>query len=275
VEILLAAVVLFVASAPTDLVVEGHDYATSVKLDLGNHKTAWFLLHKFRRAMVNASRTKIGGLVEMDGSYVGGYQPGLKGGRQHKGRKAAVIIAAVEVRTRTWKDRDGVERTREYAGRCRVEVVRMETAAHIAEFLECNVEPGSVIRSDGLRGYGAAARELGYTAIPRPQGKPTRERQVVPLAHRVISNLKVWINGTHHGVGRHHLQAYLDEFVFRFNRRQNSEAAFQSLVGLGTQHPPVRRRTIVGASDLPYYYEGDEIEGDEAEDAEDAEDATA
>jgi hypothetical protein len=54
-----------------------------------------------------------------------------------------------------------------------------------------------------------------------------------------------------------------------------SRAAFQSLLGLGTQHPPVRRRTIVGASDLPYYYEGDEIEGDEAEDAEDAEDATA
>lgn len=59
------------------------------QLDLGNHKTAWFLLHEFRRAMVNVDRTRIGGLVEMDGSYVGGHQLGLKGGRQRKGRKAA------------------------------------------------------------------------------------------------------------------------------------------------------------------------------------------
>lgn len=230
------------------------------QLDLGNHKTAWFLLHKFRRAMVNVNRSRIHGVVEIDGSFVGGHQPGLKGGRQRKGRKAAMILTAVEVLTRTWTDKDGVVRTREYAGRCRIEVVRAETAAWIADFLPRNVEPGSTIRSDGAWGYGAACRELGtYTSLMRVQGKATREHQVVPLAHRVISNLKVWLNGTHHGVGRPHLQAYLDEFVFRFNRRQNPEAAFQSLLGLGAQHAPVRRRTIIGASDLPYYYEGDEI----------------
>ncbi len=84
--------------------------------------------------------------------------------------------------------------------------------------------------------------------------------QVVPLAHRAISNLKTWLNGTHHGVGRPHLQAYLDEFVFRFNRRQSPEAAFQTLLGLGSTHPPVLCRVIQGASDLPYYYEADEAE---------------
>lgn len=71
------------------------------QLALGNHKTAWFPLHKLRRAMVNPNRTKLSGIVEMDGTYVGGYQPGLKGGRQRKGRKAAMVLAAVEVRTKT------------------------------------------------------------------------------------------------------------------------------------------------------------------------------
>jgi transposase-like protein len=233
------------------------------QLDLGNHKTAWFLLHKFRRAMVNANRSRLHGTVEMDGSYVGGYQPGLKGGRQRKGRKAALILVAVEVLTRTKKGQDGVERTVEYAGRARIEVVRGENAMVIGDFLERNVEPGSTIRSDGLAAYGLACRELGYASLMRTQGKATREQQVVPIAHRLISNLKVWLNGTHHGVGRPHLQAYLDEFVFRLNRRASPEAAFQTLLGLGAQHAPVRRRTIIRASDLPYYYEGDEVE-DEA-----------
>ncbi len=237
------------------------------QLGLGNHKTAWFLLHKFRRAMVNVNRSKIHGIVEMDGAYIGGEQPGLRGGRQRKGPKAAVVLAAVEVLTRHWTDKEGTEHTREYGGRCRIEVVRAENAANIGEFLIRNVETGSTIRSDGLHGYSAACRELGYGSIKRPQGQATRERQVVPLAHRVIGNLKVWLNGTHHGVGRPHLQAYLDEFVFRFNRRQNPQAAFQTLLGLGAQHAPVRRRTLIRASDLPYYCEKDEVE--------DAETATA
>ncbi len=119
------------------------------------------------------------------------------------------------------------------------------------------------LRSDALGGYSLATRELGYRYEKRVQGKIRETGQVVPIAHRVISNLKAWLVGTHHGVGRPHLQASLDEFVFRFNRRRTPEAAFQTLLGLGSQHPPVRRRTIIGASDLPYSYEGDEIHDDE------------
>ncbi len=170
-----------------------------------------------------------------------------------------MVLAAIEVRTKTWTDKDGVIHARDYAGRCRMEVVQAENSTWIADFLERHVRPGSTIRSDALGGYGAACRELGYESLMRTQGKATRDHQIVPLAHRVISNMKVRINGTHHGVGRPHLQAYLDEFVFRFNRRQNPEAAFQSLLGLGSQHPPVRRATIIRAADLSYYYEGDEI----------------
>lgn len=230
------------------------------QLDLGNHKTAWFALHKMRRAMVNPNRTKLRGTVEMDGTFVGGYQAGLKGGRQRKGRKAACVLVAVEVLTRVRKMADGTEKVEEYSGRLRVECVRGETAECVGDFLDRNVEVGSMIRSDGLGAYQEATRVLGYKHDRRVQGKIKDTGQVVLLAHRSISNLKTWINGTHHGVGRPHLQAYLDEFVFRFNRRGTPEAAFQTLLGLGSNHAPVRRATIVKASDLPYYYEGDEIE---------------
>jgi len=229
------------------------------QLGLGNINSAWFLLHKLRRAMVNANRTKLSGLVEMDGTYVGGYQPGLKGGRQRKGRKAAMVLTGVEVRTRTIKRKDGTEETREVSGRLRLEVVRAENAEWIGRFLEAHVEPGSTIRTDGLNDYVAATRELGYGHQRKVQGRiGAGTTQVVPLAHRAISNLKTWLNGTHHGVGRPHLQAYLDEFVFRFNRRQSPEAAFQTLLALGSAHAPVLRATIHKAGDLPYYFEGDE-----------------
>ncbi len=111
-----------------------------------------------------------------------------------------------------------------HGGRVRIEVVRAETAEWIADFISRNVEPGSLIRSDALGGYSLATRELGYRYEKRVQGKIRETGQVVPIAHRVISNLKAWLVGTHHGVGRPHLQADLDEFVFRFNRRQTGES---------------------------------------------------
>jgi transposase-like protein len=209
------------------------------QLDLGNHKTAWFALHKMRRAMVNPSRTKLKGIVEMDGTFIGGYQPGLKAGRQRKGRKAACVLVAVEVLTRTRKMADGTERVEEYSSRLRVEFVRGETAQCVGDFLDVNVEPGATIRSDGLGAYQEATRVLGYKHIRIFQGKIKDTGQVVPLAHRSISNLKTWINGTHHGVGRPHLQAYLDEFVFRFNRRMTPEAASRHFSASG----PITRRS--------------------------------
>jgi ISXO2-like transposase domain/Transposase zinc-ribbon domain len=229
------------------------------QLDMGGHMTAWFMLHKLRRAMVNANRTKLGGLVEIDGTYVGGYQPGLKGGRQRKGRKAAMVLAAVELGTQKRRQKDGTEKTIEVSKRVRMEVVRAENGPWIGAFLEAHVEPGSTIRSDGLNDYPPVLATLGYAHDRRVQGNPAKTGQVVPFAHRAISNMKAWLIGTHHGVGRPHLQAYLDEFVFRYNRRGNPEAAFQTLLGLGSRHAPVRRATIRGAADLPYYYEGDEV----------------
>ena len=75
---------------------------------------------------------------------------------------------------------------------------------------------------------------LGYHHRPRTQGPPERAGQLLPHIHRVFGNLKTWLGGTHHGVGHDHLQAYLDEFAFRFTRRRTPMAAFQTLLGLAS-----------------------------------------
>ena len=151
------------------------------------------------------------------------------------------------------------ESERERSGRVRMTVVRAENAEAIGAFIEANIEPGSTVRSDGLWNYVRATRELGFAHDRRVQGDIRETGQVVRHAHQAIANLKSSLIGTHHGVGRPHLQAYLDEFVFRFNRRGNPEAAFQTFLGLGSTHAPVRRATITGAQDLPHHYAGDEV----------------
>src|SRR5580704_1303830 len=97
-------------------------------------------------------------------------------------------------------------------------------------------------------------KKLANSIWPRSQPRPTDLRKgaksVVPLADRAIGNLQQWLLGTHHGVSRDQLQVYLDEFVFRHNRRKTPMAAFQTLLGLGTGHKPTKYEEIRGASDL-------------------------
>ncbi len=97
-------------------------------------------------------------------------------------------------------------------------------------------EPGAIVHTDGLAGY----RRLrdGFDHRPRPATSAQPGEQLLPRAHRAISNLKAWLHGTHRGVGDEHLAVYLDEYVFRHNRRGTPMAAFQTLLGLGTLHEP-------------------------------------
>src|SRR5439155_20746694 len=99
-----------------------------------------------------------------------------------------------------------------------------------------------------------AWRRSGLSTLPRTQPLRTELRKgapsVVPLVDRAIGNLQQWIVGTHHGVSGRHLQVYLDEFVFRFNRRRQPMAAFQTLLGLGGARKPTSYSTIQGAKDL-------------------------
>lgn len=210
------------------------------QLGLGNYETAWMMLHKFRRAMVNTTREPLYGEVEIDDTWVGGAQAGLRGSRQLKGRKAALVLVAVEKRDRS-------------SGRVRMEVIRDIKAVTVLSFLKKHVASGATIYTDGLKSY-AGFQEAGYKHVPRTQ--PIRSalrkgtKSVVPRADRAIGNLQQWLIGTYHGVSKDQLQVYLDEFVFRHNRRRQPMAAFQTLLGLGAAHQPTEYSQIRGATDI-------------------------
>jgi len=210
------------------------------QLDLGRYETAWMMLHKLRRAMVNAAREPLHGEVEIDDAWIGATQAGLRGSRQVKDRKAVLIMAAVERRGKG-------------SGRLRMEVVHNFTGPTMNDFAIRNIAPGSTVYTDGLASF-TELPKVGFNHVPRTQplrGDLSRgAKSVVPLADRAIGNLQQWLVGTHHGVSRRHLQVYLDEFVFRHNRRKNPMAAFQRLLGLGSAHKPTSYKIIQGAKDL-------------------------
>jgi len=200
------------------------------QLGLSCYETAWMMLHKLRRAMVNAVREPLHGEVEVDETWVGGEQAGLRGSRQLKGRRAALVLVAVEKRGKG-------------SGRVRMRVIPDFKAKTILPFLTQNVSPGSTIYTDGLKSF-EGLPEAGFKHISRTQ--PLRSE----LSKGAIGNLKQWLIGTYHGVSRAQLQVYLDEFVFRHNRRKQPAAAFQTLLGLGTVRKSTEYVRLRGARDL-------------------------
>jgi len=210
------------------------------QLGLPCYETAWMLLHKLRRAMVNAAREPLRGEVEVDETWVGGEQAGLRGSRQLKQRRAALVLVAVEKRGRA-------------SGRARMSVIPDFKASTIIPFLTKNVALAATIYTDGLKSF-SGLTEAGFQHIVRIQ--PIRSelrsgaKSAVPLADRAVGNLQQWLIGTHHGVSKAQLQVYLDEFVFRLNRRKTPAAAFQTLLGLGTARASTEYEQIRGASDL-------------------------
>lgn len=210
------------------------------QLGLRRYETAWMMLHKLRRAMVNAAREPLHGEIEVDDTWIGGPQPGLRGSRQLKGRHAVPVLVAVEKRG-------------EISGRIRMSVLRDFTAKNMTALIKQHVATGSTIYTDGLGGF-SGLEDAGFDHVPLKQ--PLRPafrkgaKSVVPLADRAIGNLQQWLIGTYHGVSRAQLQAYLDEFVFRHNRRKQPMAAFQTLLGLGTGRTPTPYRRIRGGQDM-------------------------
>jgi transposase-like protein len=160
--------------------------------------------------------------------------------RQLKGRKAVLVIVAVEKRGRG-------------SGRVRMGVIPDFRGATLTAFIKENVAPGSTIYTDGLKSF-TGLEEAGFRHVSRPQPLRSAMRKgaksVVPMADRAIGNLQQWLIGTHHGVSRGQLQVYLDEFVFRHNRRKQPMAAFQTLLGFGTGHATISYESIRGGKDL-------------------------
>lgn len=209
------------------------------QLGLSRYDTAWTMLHKLRRAMVNAERSKLAAEVEVDEFELGGRESGRKGGRSNQA-KAIKCIIAVEVRGKG-------------SGRIRLETITDATADSLCGFVERTVEAGAIVHTDGWSSYKPLAKR-GYDHRPRSQRKAKRvgdKAPVMPRAHRAISNLKAWVQGTHRWFSNEHTQVYLDEFTFRYNRRRTPMAAFQTLLGLASVHEATNRADIVIAKHDP------------------------
>ena len=205
------------------------------QLGLSRYETAFQILHKLRAGMVRPDRDRIGQNgthVEVDETWVGGTTRG-----QGKGvHDQSLVIAAVEVRQRAPKGgktstpRRGGGR---YAGRLRMEVVPNRGARALTSFIESAVDPSAMVVTDAAPSY-ARLTERGYDHLPVVEGNdPKVAEEYLPIVHLVFSNLKSWLQGCHHGVSPKHLQAYLNEFTFRFNRRFYPFNAFRSLLGIG------------------------------------------
>jgi transposase-like protein len=206
------------------------------QLGLSRYETAFQILHKLRAGMVRPDRDRIGGNlarkdhVEIDETWVGGSTRGEGRGVHHQ----SLVIAAVEVRTRPAKKGDKPERRGgRYAGRLRLEVVPDRTEKSLCGFVEAAVEPGAMVITDAAPSYATLSRR-GYAHLAVAEsGEPKIAEEYLPIIHLVFSNLKSWLRGTHHGVSEKHLQTYLNEFAFRFNRRFYPFNAFRSLLGIG------------------------------------------
>jgi transposase-like protein len=204
------------------------------QLGLGSYRTAWFMLNRLRKGMVSDSRSRLSGIVEADETIIGGPIKNKRGRGVTHGTHKSLVVGAVEVIP--YVDKKGI--AREKAGRLRLAVIQNADEETIGGFLNKNVEPGSEIRSDGWRGYSKTALE-GYHHDKRIVGSPEKAHLVAPHIHRAFSNLKTWLTGTHHGVEPKYLTRYLDEYVFRFNRRQTPMAAFQTLLGIASSIKPM------------------------------------
>ena len=198
-------------------------------LGLGSYQTAWAMLHRYQRAMIRPGRERLAGIVEVDETLVGGLTPGRKG--RAIGAKALVVVA-VEQRDRSF-------------GRCRLELVGDVGAVTLGQFMVDNIVEGSTVITDGWQGYRSATKDYTHQRVV-VTGADTSA--LLPGVHRVASLLKRWLLGTHQGgIATTHLQDYLDEFTFRFNRRTSRARGllFFRLLEQATEHAPVRYRDLV------------------------------
>jgi transposase-like protein len=173
-------------------------------LGLGSYETAWTWLHKLRRAMVRPGRDRLTGRVQVDETYLGGLEEGVRGRQTFK--KALIAIAA--------------EENEKAIGRIRMIRIPDASAMSLRSFIIQAIEPGSTIITDGWEGYNGLEAH-GYAHEVRiVKRSEESNNNLLPLVHRVVSLLKRWILGTHQGaVSPEHIDYYLDEFTFRFNRR--------------------------------------------------------
>ena len=202
-------------------------------LGFGSYQTIWAMLQRFRTAMVRPDRDHLDGLIEADETYVGGVEPGVCG---RKTQKKSIIAIAVELR-----EPKGF-------GRVRLRKVPNVTDATLTGFVRDVVRPGCRIRTDAWKGYNSLPDHGFHREIVNHSASEIPAHITMPGVHRVAAQLKRWLTGTHQGaVEDDHLQGYLDEFAFRFNRRKSEFRGllFRRLLEQAVQIGPITYRSIV------------------------------
>lgn len=201
-------------------------------LGIGSEQTAWAMLHRYRTAMVRPGRDRLSTIVEVDETFIGGPQPGCPG----RGALGKTMVAIA------------VEQDGRALGRCRMQVIQDASTASLRPFLLDHVQPGTIVITDGWPSYPPACGE-DYTHQPEPVAPSgLHAHELLPGVHRVAALVERWLLGTHQGgVKSGHLQAYLDEFTFRFNRRRSRARGmlFYRLLEQSVQAPPRTYRSLV------------------------------
>jgi hypothetical protein len=215
------------------------------KLEFSRYETAFQMLHKLRATMVRPDRDRIGSEwpLEFDIINIGGKS---KSGIQGKTDQVPVMIA-VEICRHDVRDAKTKKiKKRGLAGRLRLKHVSNKAASSVDLFAAECIEPGAVIISDD----GSAFTNLKTKYKHRPvtmNGDREKMDAHLPMLSRVTANLKTWLDGTFHGVREKHLQTYLNEYMFRFNRRFYRATSFRTLLGLGTAQPGLTYRQVYAA----------------------------
>ena len=207
------------------------------------YKTAWLLTQKLRRSMVDPERDPLEGVVEVDQAEI----PFREGDAFFDPGSAAkiLVIGAVEVIDRDTNQSKPRRKHAKYldtrSGRIRLATITDNSAASIEAFVRANVKAGTTLLTDGHASYPGLT---GYRHDPRVVGNMAGHA-VLPWIHRAFSLLKRWGLGTYHGLRRKHIDTYLNEFVFRYNRRFYRHVSFETLLGLAAQHVPASYWDIV------------------------------
>jgi len=204
-----------------------------------SYTTAWTWLQKIRKAMIYPNRTKLSGMVEVDECYIGGEEHDGKRGRGTENKSLVVV---------------GVEllEGKNQLGRVRMKVVDDASQESLVGFIKENVEPGSTVITDGWSGFFSVG-ENGYAHAVAKKFEAADPDNILPHVHMIVSLLKRWLLGTHQGaVQERHLQAYLDEYVFRFNRRKSANRGllFYRLLECAMQVAPITQDELLGHKNL-------------------------
>jgi len=207
------------------------------QMGFGSYQTAWSWLHKIRRAMIRPGREPLEGHIEADETFVGAAKSGPPG-RGAAGK--SLVAGAVETKTGEGRKRP--------LGRLRLQVIADASAANLENFVDAGTDRPLTVTTDGWRGYsGLKARGHNHEVI-KLSLNPGHASLYLPAIHLVFGLAKRWLLGTHHGAVRaKHLQRYLDEYVFRFNRRTAKAIShgFARLIQYALKTPPITYRQIV------------------------------